>query len=274
MPGPGSGRARSSSPRYACRDTRHRAQGGQVRGHPLHVEQPSVDVLVGQQVDQPDQRHLRRVAARWNIDSPANSPPIATPYSPPASSPSRHASTECAQPSSVQLGCTPRRCRAVIQPAAGAGSAQRGRPPRRRRCRPGSRSRRQDRRSDRRHDQPVQRQRRPARHRRAPVHRRDGRRRSGIGKIPLGTPPAGCPARGRPRSPTRSSRRGRSPGGSPERPRAYGGGSTGSARRAQRARARSACDALRRIDSMSVSSKAAGMAAGSSRRGSPSSRPG
>ena len=37
---------------------------------------------------------------RLNIDSPAKSPPIATPYRPPASSPSRHASTECAQPSS------------------------------------------------------------------------------------------------------------------------------------------------------------------------------
>ena len=37
---------------------------------------------------------------RWNIDSPANRPPMRTPYSPPASSPSRHASTLCAQPSS------------------------------------------------------------------------------------------------------------------------------------------------------------------------------
>ena len=37
---------------------------------------------------------------RWNIDSPANSPPIATPYTPPTSAPSGvHASTLCAQPS-------------------------------------------------------------------------------------------------------------------------------------------------------------------------------
>ena len=37
---------------------------------------------------------------RWNIDSPANKPPIRTPYSPPTSSPSCHVSTLCAQPSS------------------------------------------------------------------------------------------------------------------------------------------------------------------------------
>ncbi len=37
--------------------------------------------------------------SRWNIDSPANSPPTATPYSPPTSSSSRQHSTECAQPS-------------------------------------------------------------------------------------------------------------------------------------------------------------------------------
>ena len=40
---------------------------------------------------------------RWNIDSPANSPPMATPYSPPASVPSGvHASTLWAQPQLVQ----------------------------------------------------------------------------------------------------------------------------------------------------------------------------
>ena len=36
--------------------------------------------------------------AWWNIDSPANRPPIATPYRPPTSSPSRQVSTECAHP--------------------------------------------------------------------------------------------------------------------------------------------------------------------------------
>ena len=37
--------------------------------------------------------------ARVNIDSPANRPPMATPYRPPASVPPCHASTEWAQPS-------------------------------------------------------------------------------------------------------------------------------------------------------------------------------
>ena len=38
---------------------------------------------------------------RWNIDSPAKRPPMATPYRPPGSSPSAdHGSTLCAQPSS------------------------------------------------------------------------------------------------------------------------------------------------------------------------------
>ena len=46
----------------------------------------------------------------WNIDSPANSPPIATPYRPPTSWPSRQASTECAQPSSCSDGVRRRRC--------------------------------------------------------------------------------------------------------------------------------------------------------------------
>ena len=62
---------------------------------------------------------------RWNIDSPANSPPIATPYSPPASSPSRHASTECAQPSRCSSLYAAAMSR-VIHPASRAGSPQRG----------------------------------------------------------------------------------------------------------------------------------------------------
>ena len=65
---------------------------------------------------------------RWNIDSPANSPPIATPYSPPASSPSRQASTLCAQPSSVQLDVRGARPSGVIQPARAAGRRTRRRP--------------------------------------------------------------------------------------------------------------------------------------------------
>ena len=84
---------------------------------------------------------------RVNIDSPANSPPMATPYSPPASSPSRQASTEWAQPSrwsSVYAAAIS----SSIQPPGAPGPRTRGRP-RRRRCRPGSRSVRADWRIDR-----------------------------------------------------------------------------------------------------------------------------
>ena len=46
------------------------------------------------------QRDLRRVVTRWNIDSPANNPPMRTPYKPPTSSFPAHVSTLCAHPSS------------------------------------------------------------------------------------------------------------------------------------------------------------------------------
>ena len=36
--------------------------------------------------------------SRLNIDSPKNAPPIATPYTPPISFPSRHTSAECPNP--------------------------------------------------------------------------------------------------------------------------------------------------------------------------------
>ncbi len=61
--------------------------------------------------------------SRWNIDSPANSPPIATPYSPPARRPSRHASTECTQPSWCRRRYAAR-ISGSIQPLSRRGSAQ------------------------------------------------------------------------------------------------------------------------------------------------------
>ena len=123
----------------------------------------------------------RRRVTRWNIDSPANRPPIATPYSPPTSSPSRQASTECAQPSSCSR-CTPRRSPASIQPASrarvGAGGdhlVERGvdpdlHPTHRLPQRPG-------------HPQPVERQ-HPRCDRRPPQHRQAPGRPTGIGNSP------------------------------------------------------------------------------------------
>ena len=55
-----------------------------------------------------DQRDLRRVGARWNIDSPANSPPIATPYIPPTSCPARRR-----RPAATPRCCAPTRARAA-----------------------------------------------------------------------------------------------------------------------------------------------------------------
>ena len=45
-------------------------QPAKVWCRPLHVEQALVSAVGPQHIDQPDQ---------WNIDSPANRPPIATP---------------------------------------------------------------------------------------------------------------------------------------------------------------------------------------------------
>ena len=59
----------------------------------------------------------------WNIDSPANKPPIAIPYSPPASSRPRHTSTECAQPSSWR-----RRYAAAMSPSSASVYATCGKP--------------------------------------------------------------------------------------------------------------------------------------------------
>ena len=76
-----------------------RAQRAQVRRRPLHVEQRA-HRRGGAARPWPSTRPSTRRSPRWNIDSPANNPPMRSPYSPPTSSPSRHTSTLCAQPSS------------------------------------------------------------------------------------------------------------------------------------------------------------------------------
>ena len=60
--GSGSASAAASRARYAARGSSTHAQAGQVVGLPLHVEQPPLGVLVGEQVDQAHQRHLGGVA--------------------------------------------------------------------------------------------------------------------------------------------------------------------------------------------------------------------
>ena len=76
----------------------------EVRCEPLHVEQPtgSTGAVVRIRSTSATSATLDASVARWNIDSPANSPPMATPYRPPASVPSSsdHDSTLCAHPSS------------------------------------------------------------------------------------------------------------------------------------------------------------------------------
>ena len=58
--GPG-GRPGAAADVRAPAAARHDPERREVRGPPLDVEQPPVGVLVGQQLDQPDQRHLGRV---------------------------------------------------------------------------------------------------------------------------------------------------------------------------------------------------------------------
>ena len=73
-----------------------------MRGLPLHVEKSTLDVLVVEQVHQPDEGDLRGVPDPVEHRLTGEQPPIATPYSPPTSSPSTQVSTECAQPSSCR----------------------------------------------------------------------------------------------------------------------------------------------------------------------------
>ncbi len=76
------------------------AERGEVGGDPLDVEQRRTRCLAAARRGRPAPPSTRRVR-RWNIDSPANKPPTATPYRPPASSPSGvQASTLWVQPRS------------------------------------------------------------------------------------------------------------------------------------------------------------------------------
>ena len=66
-------------------------------------DKPTLDGIEARWADQWDADATYRFdasVARWNIDSPANKPPICTPYSPPASSssPGSRISIEWAQP--------------------------------------------------------------------------------------------------------------------------------------------------------------------------------
>ena len=116
------------------------AQRREVRRLPLGVEQPKVGVLVAEQVDQRDQRDLRRVSHPGEHRLPGEQatdgdavqahPPARPRARPRPSAPSRAGAARCtprAMPG-VDPAARPRR----------VGAAQRR--PRRRRCRPGSRS--------------------------------------------------------------------------------------------------------------------------------------
>ena len=122
--GAGSGRARSSSPRYAGRGTATAPRVARCGvTHCTSSSRPSTPSAVISETSATSAT-FDASRTRWNIDSPANSPPIPTPYSPPASSPSRHASTECAQPSRCSSAYAAAMSR-VIHPASRAGSPQR-----------------------------------------------------------------------------------------------------------------------------------------------------
>ena len=187
--------AAARAPAAEVRRPRHldRAEGRQVRGHPLHVEQPPVHAVGGQQLDQADQRHLRRVADpvehRLAREQPAD-PHAVQPAGELAVAP-RLDRVRPAQP--VQLAVR-RGDVAGDPPASRAGSPQRPRP-RRTRCRPGSRS-------------PgtsgagtARRPARPAARSRDASARTSAsaavRRSRASGRSPGGTPPAGSLARGR-----------------------------------------------------------------------------
>ena len=117
-------RASGQPAEVLARDDLHHPQRRQVRGLPLHVEQPWLPGLRrASRSTSPTRATFDASVSRWNIDSPANRPPIETPYSPPASRPSHQASTECTQP----RRCSSRyaaRIAGSIQPAGRRGSAQ------------------------------------------------------------------------------------------------------------------------------------------------------
>ena len=118
----------------------HRAERGQVRGHPLHVQQPAAACSSVSSSTSPTSATFEASRTRWNIDSPANSPPIADAVQPAdqlAVAP-RLDRVRPAEP--VQLAV--RRRDVAGDPARSRATGRRTPPPpRRRRCRPGSRSR-------------------------------------------------------------------------------------------------------------------------------------
>ena len=126
------------------------AQRGQVRGHPLHVDEPTGRRRRPQQVDEADQGHLRRVAVavehRLAGEQAADGDAVQ-----PADQrgPRAHASTLCAQPELVQPRRRRRGCRGGSSRPADATVGAGARPRRRTPCRPGSRSAGTSARSDR-----------------------------------------------------------------------------------------------------------------------------
>ena len=83
----GSGRAHRG--RSAARGSRRRGTStapseAEVLGRPLHVEQAPATPSAGAARPGATSATFDASGRRWNIDSPANSPPIATPYRPPA----------------------------------------------------------------------------------------------------------------------------------------------------------------------------------------------
>ena len=136
-----------------------------------------VAVSHGQHLDQRDEGHLRRVPLAVEHRLPANSPPIETPYRPPASRSLRRAGPglDAVRPAElVQVGGRPPRSSVRIQPPGRRGSAQ----PRTTSSKAVSTrisKRRQDCRSDRLTRSAVERQ-HPARVRRPPADRCRGAR--------------------------------------------------------------------------------------------------
>ena len=96
------------TPDARCTTARRAATPPVSRSHPTSATNATFDASV----------------AVWNIDSPANSPPMRTPYSPPTSSPSSHVSTLWAQPRSCRRVYA-RTKSSLIQPCGRPGSPQR-----------------------------------------------------------------------------------------------------------------------------------------------------
>jgi hypothetical protein len=89
-----------------------RAQRHQVLGLLLHVDQPAAPASSREHSS--TSATFEASVARWNIDSPQNTCPTSTPYSPPTSTSPSHTSTLWAWPSRWSWPY-PSRIRAVIQ---------------------------------------------------------------------------------------------------------------------------------------------------------------